>query len=301
MDGKKVIRDIKQNTVRKYSAEYVNLKDNLHYLKEIINDKKIIYDTFEDHMFFNLYFDNIYVLNIERLEHKWKRTRKHLKSNAIFNFERFIGIDGKQEKHKTEWDNYITRIKKGKTHEQLSHGNYISSTGSYSILKSMCNLLLDAKKHKYERIIVFQDDIILCKDFCKRFYSFYTKNDVDMTKQKLIYLGASQHEWIDKLIFKDNYYIPNGMTDGAFGLIIHESIYDELLNEIEKMELSFDTGALSTIQRKYCESERVCVCYPNLVISDVTESDLRKPRSMIDISKKFKWNLNDFDTQFELF
>lgn len=320
------IQDIKQRTIEKHEYELHNLKENTIYLKKIINDTRIISRNFDNHMFFNLYFDKIYVLNLDQQKDKWNKTKSHLEQNNIFNFTRFVGIDGKTQTNITKWNTYIIELKR-KQHvrniEQLPIGTYISSTGSYAILESVRNMIIDAKQNRYETIVILQDDIILCKDFCKRFHQFYLHNIANNNPQwKIIYLGASQHEWSDSLIYsskvngmngakrEDGFYIPNGTTDGAFAFILHQSVYDELLKEIDKKELSIDSGPLSVIQRKYYDIYKassqtsipqVLVCYPNLVISDVSKSDLRKPRSMIETAKRFRWDLNKYDITYELF
>jgi hypothetical protein len=318
MNGKRLIKNAKQRTIEKHKYELQNMNDNIRFLKNIINDKQLVLHNYDKCMFFNLYFDKIYVLNLDRQPDKWNRTKTHLEQHYLFDDVRFAGIDGKKPENVTKWNNHITEMKKkyrAKSVEQLPFGKYIPTTGSYAILESVRNILLDAKHNRYEMVVIFQDDVVLHNQFCQKFHKFYLNNIVKPQNDewKIIYLGASQHEWSDELsIQSQQYYVPIGTTDGAFGLILHERVYDELLDEISKMETSIDSGALSNIQRKsydiYKEkcvnqhqssnshpNPQVMVCYPNLVISDVSTSDLRKPRSMIETAKQFRWNLNDYD------
>ena len=114
---------------------------------------------------------------------------------------------------------------------------------------------------------------------------------------KLLYLGATQHRWPNKMnVFnisdKVGFYYPDGTADGAFSVIIHSSIYDELLEEINIGDNPFDSGALQTIQKRYSDQ---CICiFPYIIIADVRESDCRAGRNQAAFSKKCCWDLSLF-------
>ena len=113
---------------------------------------------------------------------------------------------------------------------------------------------------------------------------------------KVINLGASQHTSLES-IPKYPYYYPK-LTDGSFAIMVHTDIFKELLQWIEPMNIAFDSGPLRYIYRKYWE---LCfVSYPNLIISDVTDSDIRTARDQIQIAQKFNWDLTLYDYPFQM-
>ena len=61
---------------------------------------------------------------------------------------------------------------------------------------------------------------------------------------------------------------------GTFAFAIDESIYDEILESAEITNRPID-NKLFDIQKKYSDSSYVC--FPNLVISSVSDSDIRAP------------------------
>ena len=83
-----------------------------------------------------------------------------------------------------------------------------------------------------------------------------------------------------------------GKADGAFAVAIHHSIYQELIQEITKFNMPFDSGPLKYIQRKY--PYQCYVFYPNLIIADITESDCRPGRNQITAGNLLKWNIADY-------
>jgi len=247
---------------------------------------------FRDEEFFNMFVDKIYILTLKRLQHKYIKVEQQLKKAKIYNYEIFWGVDCKTKDEQKRWE---TRDKDCN----------ISTNGSYSILMSMKLLLENAKQRNFNRIIVLQDDVILSKNFCKRFYEFYNKmyfkkNIID--NWKLIYFGASQHIWTDDIEESKNYYkdfyIPTGNTDGAFAIAINSLIFDLLIKQIDKKDLPFDSGALSFIQRTYLtttsEIPTIFVIYPNIIISNINESELRGKRLLTTTASIFQWKLSMF-------
>ena len=237
----------------------------------------------------NHYFDKIYILYLPRRENK---TLLELKKLGIWNYSLYEGFDSSvnfccQEEYKQ----YL-QFKPGYEEEKVVGQNRrgIGSIGSWAILKSMYNLLVDAKMKGYNRILMLQDDTVFHKNFIQEFKQKIT--DIDDDQWKLLYLGASQHGWgnIDTV---HSYYHPYGTTDGAFAVGIHSSIFDDLLSEIIKFNMPFDSGPLWKIQKKY--HEHCYVMYKNIVIADLRSSDLRDSRDMKGFSQLFRWELHNYE------
>ena len=159
----------------------------------------------------------------------------------------------------------------------------------------MEKMIMEAKKQNRPYFLVLQDDVHFCKNFQNKVKVF-----LDCCSQidwKLLYLGCTQHKWPEQmqivLINEEiGFYYPQGSADGAFALLIHNSVYDDLLKECSKKRLPFDSGALKTIQKKY---PMKCIsAWPYLVIADVSDSDCRGPRDQKRFAQKCKWDLSLF-------
>lgn len=232
----------------------------------------------------NYYFDHTYVLNLDRRSDRLDNMKKGLKQVGIFNWSRWSAIDGKESPHYDEWNNY-RRSRMTFTEKRRYHRKAIGSAGSWAILKSMYLMIKDAMKKKYNTILVLQDDLLWHKNFVKEFLEIPTRVP---NNWKLLYLGATQHNW-NHVEYRPFYYIPMGTADGAFAVGIHHSIFKELLDEIIKFDMPFDSGALKTIQKRY--GRQAIIMKPNLVIADIRDSDLRKSRNLDAHGKKFGWHI----------
>lgn len=209
---------------------------------------------------------------------------RRLKQWNIYNWKRFSAIDGALSPHWEEWKHY-TKSKMTKIEKQKYHRKAIASCGSWAILKSMYHLLRDAQKNNYNRILVLQDDVL----FHKKFHDEFLKVPTWVPENwKLLYLGGTQHSW-NYIIESSKFYYPNGTTDGAFAVGIHSSIYEELIAEILKFDMPVDSGALRTLQQKYLYDSYVL--FPNLIIADIRDSDLRQSRDFANFGQRFKWDV----------
>jgi GR25 family glycosyltransferase involved in LPS biosynthesis len=236
---------------------------------------------------FNTYFDQIYVLNLKKRSDRWNKVKSRLDSLSILNYKRFIAIDGSQEPHISEWTRY-SKTSLNNYEKKYLKQKAITSPGCLGVLKSMKRILRDAKNNGFSRILIFEDDVI----FHKKFLSEFNRIVTGIGSWKLLYLGASQHRWPKEMDINSDqkWYNPIGNTMGAFGVGIHESVYDEIIRQINKWELPFDTGPLCYIQKH--NKGRCYVLKPNLVIADVRDSNLRAPRDLKITGKTFRWDLS---------
>lgn len=232
----------------------------------------------------NYYFDHIYLLNLDRRPDRLDAMSKDFKRNHLFNWSKWTALDGKQSPHYEEWQNY--RKQRLTMKERLLYQRKaIGSAGSWAILKSMYNMIKDAMENKYKTILVFQDDLLFHKNFIQEFLKL---PETVPSNWKLLYLGATQHNW-SQVEMRNKYYFPMGTADGAYAVAIHHSIFQEILDEIVKFDMPFDSGTLKTIQKRY--GRQCIIMHPHLVIADIRDSDLRNSRDLQMFSSKFKWNL----------
>jgi GR25 family glycosyltransferase involved in LPS biosynthesis len=223
----------------------------------------------------NSYFDRIYCLNLDRREDRWKAVDQIFKKNGI-DVERFSAIDG-QHIHDLEFSDT------GLSEDQCSNEGLIENKNSLACLLSHLEIIKNAKENGYARILIFEDDVIFSKSFKEDI------SNIESYDWKLLYLGASQFNW-ENIEISNNHYKCR-KTLGTFAYAIDSSIYDDIIDGLEKREKSID-NMLSDIQRKYKKSS--FVVYPNIVISDVSDSDIRKSKDKIDYAKAVRWDLNMF-------
>ena len=112
---------------------------------------------------------------------------------------------------------------------------------------------------------------------------------------KLLYLGTSCHSWRIHKRFKyfQSYVQSTGTIPGAFSVGIHRSIIPILIKLLKNSNEPWDTGPLKYINKHY--HSQCYIVYPYLTIADVTDSDIRKSKSMQEKANKCEWNLNNYD------
>jgi len=225
----------------------------------------------------NEYFDKIYCLNLDRRNDRWERTSKELSKFSI-KVDRWSGIDGENLN-----DEDLVFLEKNIDQGSLSNIGKIENKYALACLLSHLEIIKDAKLNNYKRILIFEDDIIISNRFLK------DVSKIKKTEWKLLYLGASQFLW-GGVEIKDGYYNCN-RTLGTFAYAVDSSIYDDLIYTFEKRSKSVD-NLLSTIQSKY--KNQCITLYPNIVISDVSESEIRESKNLEEYSKIMRWDIKDF-------
>lgn len=242
----------------------------------------------------NKYFDKILVINLEtRYDRKRQIIQKFNDNNIIFDFIK--AIDGNDDPYIMEFRRYYNKpiTNESPILERMFKRKLIPNQGAWGYLRTWEKIIEDAIKHKWKRILIFDDDVIFSKNFDER---LIIREEIIKKDWKLLYFGASQYNW-KPISFNNKYYHPVN-TDGSFAIGIDNSVYEELLIEIKKMEVTLDSGALRYIHTKY--KSDCYVFYPNLCIADVTNSDISGPRSQETLGDKFKWDLKIYEFPFTL-
>jgi len=231
--------------------------------------------------YFNNYFDKIFILNLDKRPDRWAKMISALNKLNITNYERFSAYNGNEEPHYTEYKSIMNWTKINS--KNIKKKNKMRYAGSYGIIKSSLEIINIAKERGYNSILILQDDCIFIKNFLEKFYNY--RNIID--SYKLLYLGATQHIW-ENIDLNNSYYFPVSNCMGAFAVGIHADVFDDLISEIKNnLYYPIDAGALSNIQSKYINE--CYVLYPNLIIADIGDSDIRKSRSLKN--NNFKWDI----------
>lgn len=255
--------------------------------------------SLDEYRLINSVFDHIYMVNMRKETKKRIVGGAHLKENGIdfVLHEAVNGYEGAAAKKYQEYSarklGEFSRFKKFQDLEIKRGKPFIESAGAVGYIYTYLNILRQAKNAGYKRILILEDDIILCKDFHRKFSDFYKSINADW---KILQLGASQYGWgsvdCDKAI-EDGYYHPRRLdTCGSFAIAIDCSIYDELIEIQEAFESPFDHLALGEIYERYIG--KCYVCFPNIVMPDVASSSIRGGRDQRSHALKMRWDMDQF-------
>lgn len=220
----------------------------------------------------NEYFDKIYCINLSRRDDRWRMVKNEFDSKGI-SVDRFFGVDGKE----------LDDIEIDIDPRRASILGILENKAALGCLLSHINLIKDAKKNGYQRILVFEDDVVLSNDFKDRI------SEISAIDWKLVYLGASQFDW-DNIRMANGFYKARN-TLGSFAYCLDLSIYDELIELLSSKINSVD----NYFSRFQIERNDCYVFYPNIAISMVNDSEIREQKNIFEYSKKVRWDLSKFD------
>lgn len=235
-------------------------------------------------------FENIYVINMDRRVDRRIFVEYRLKKVGITNYQIFSGTDGYTPQNKSLY-NIIC---------EKNHDTKLTSPGALGIIITFRKLLEDAIEKKYENILIFEDDCV----FHKNFWEELSKHIDKIKKYPVFYLGANQFRWTDEQINKvsnnQGYHTSTSGTSysyGCFGISIRKDFYTKILSKI--FTLSNIKYPIDVIINFVLRESGLpgYVCYPNLVIADVTESDNMGGRDQDEISKTRRWIMDDYEYQ----
>lgn len=233
----------------------------------------------------NIFFEKIYLLNLDSRKDKFKNISNKLNTKNI-KFERFSAINGCAEEYKVIWN------KSQNTYNEFDKKlgrKALRSCGALGCMLSIESIIKNAKEKKYKNILILEDDIIFNKNFEKQILKLKElPND-----WALIYLGASQYDWNNIKEYNKNFYYAN-KTCGTFAFAINSNYYDDILNIIKNYEVPVDTYLGYYFQPTFLNKS--FVFKENLIIADVTSSDIREPRDQIKHSLLMKWDLSRYLT-----
>ena len=166
--------------------------------------------------------------------------------------------------------------------------HFIESPGAIGYIDTFIRVLKDAKSNGYKSILIFEDDVILAKDFNQRLNAFNKKLP---TNWKFLGLGASQYKWSSVDIQKakaNGLYTPKQVdTCGSFAIALKNTIFDELIELLAYFDSPADLFPIGEIYKKY--PSECFTAFPYMAMPDVRTSSIRGSRNQLNHAKKMKW------------
>lgn len=136
-------------------------------------------------------------------------------------------------------------------------------------------------KNNYENAIVFEDDIILHKNFTNEFLNVYNNNPT----LDFLLLGAHDFNFSKSNYknIKNKLYRPNENLNNLYGA--HANYYSlkgaKAMFKIRTTEISFFDKEYMLMFKHFNNSS--FICYPNLVVSNITSSTLNHARELLSV------------------
>ncbi|MFM4714845.1 glycosyltransferase [Aeromonas veronii] len=284
-------------------VEQSKINPLVHYIKHGKHEGRsisIMKDVQGRRSVLNYYFDHIYLVNLDKSKKERLTVFKHLHSMGV-KAQRWNATNGYKGIPLAQFEQYKSRqlgtLEKFSAFNELEvkrGKGFIESAGAFGYIHTYLSILRDAKSKKYKKFLIIEDDIILCNDFDKAFEKFISGVDDDW---KVLQLGASQYGWNS---FNENdadrvgHYYPRRLdTCGSFAIAISHDIIDELIELESAFEAPFDHLPMGEIYEKHIG--KCFVCYPNIVMPDVTDSNIRGGRDQFLHGEKMKWQVDKFN------
>jgi len=207
-------------------------------------------------------------------------------SAALELFERFKTADG------SKYDSTRTVPQ-----QVLEYDRSHSSPGVIGYLLTQELILTDALSKGYKKILVFDDDVFFSPQACEITYQFF-KQGLDW---RIVHLGSSEHSPKDSDVLHrklsqaatTGYYNPIPYrTCGSFAVAYDQSILNKLLQLVTEYVCVFDRSVLSYF---YTQMPDLCFTLrPAACCADVTESDIRDPRTMTEHASRMGWDISRY-------
>lgn len=218
------------------------------------------------------YIDQIYIINLKNRTDRWNTCIEQLIKHNITNYKRFNAIRPDLTK--------INPIQYSKNNMKLSK-NYIR--GALGCKLSHLSVINDAKINNYSKILILEDDFLLCNNFIEKYNKIIKDINENNINYAMLYLGFS--------IVRDNPYIDtkinilkilkNAHTTHAY--ILDKSFYDTIINEINTCYCEID-ACYANMQKKY---NNIYGIFPVLITQIASYSDIMQKHVQYNKEIKF--------------
>jgi len=235
-------------------------------------------------MSFEKYFDKIYVINLKRRSDRYNYIVETL-GRLNFAYTIFHATEGEELEEEFNQMYQSTPAKIGK----------INSTGYYGKLHTFKALLKDAIDRKLKNILILEDDIIPINDFEEHLAQVPL---VNLLKNDIVYFGANQKLYtIEQLqtIKQQKFYTPSDKeetwTIGTFAIGLKSKAIHTLYKEITAIGGDTKRVDFHIFDQVRSKNLSAVTLFPNLFITDVSDSDTTITREFKDFAKNRMWDL----------
>jgi GR25 family glycosyltransferase involved in LPS biosynthesis len=265
--------------------------------------------------------ERVLVINLDRRPDRWSQIHDGLERVGIA-AERFRAVDGRWEEIADEYNAYcetplvtvgppIRQIRSSREFyfdydsqrariayvEGRSQKKAIASAGAWAYLRTWEKILEQALADRTHTLLVFDDDTVFHKDLPDVFAAALSELPDNWL---VLQLGTLQYHWEGEWMVPSgrHLYRTNGSAVGSHAVGLRLDVIPFLLDHVKRMELPFDTGALSAATRAF--ADQCFVITPNVAIqrlgdSDINSSDFQQSRNREEALKTYRWNASDYN------
>jgi glycosyltransferase involved in cell wall biosynthesis/GR25 family glycosyltransferase involved in LPS biosynthesis len=247
----------------------------------------------------NEVFDAVYLVNLPQAVEKRLSSAQQLRDHGIkFHLvEAVNGYAGEAlERYKTYQSRTLGDFKRYPEYRdaEIKRGKpYIESAGAIGYIHTYVGILKAARDKGLRRILILEDDVLLCRDFEPALARLLQVAGDDW---KVLQLGASQYRWdsVDhEAALQRGAYFPRRLdTCGSFAIAFDASVYEEVIEAVSAFESPFDHLALGEIYERHLG--QCHVAYPNIVMPDVSTSSIRGGRDQHKHAEKMRWDVSAY-------
>lgn len=219
--------------------------------------------------------DRTYVLNLDEDSHNFAVTYEMARRHGL-KVWRFPAVDGSLPEVVCEWEEYAAE---GfvRPFEDFMGRKLISSSGAWAYLSGVRKMLEQAKADRVKKLLMFDDDVMLAKDFGQRFPEFLDQLPTDWVMTLLGFTSQSEARFSR---YNEDTLRVDAEFNGSFAFIVDAVAFDLLIHEIDKRIWPFDSGPLRAVSRAFPDD--VFAASTPLAIADVRYSKIREGRSHHD-------------------
>jgi len=217
----------------------------------------------------NDFFDQVYLINLKRRPDKLKVCQQLFgKLNIKYKISEAIDFcDGIPEDYPVK----------------PLEGSFLwnRAPGAWGCYVSHLEIIKDAKKNNYDKILILEDDVAIDDNFL----SLFSQKVKDLPEDwKLFYLGASAHTGVPKKKVTDHISQTfESFTTSSYG--IHSSIYDTILESEKVADKTIDLFLVKDIQSTHpCYVVTPTIMWQAAGFSDIQQKHLNYTGFMKNIS-----------------
>jgi len=211
----------------------------------------------------NKFVDNVYLINLKRRDDRLNHMINEFDKINV-SFKRFNAIDGK------------------------IMGDGLKSS-QVACLRSHVGVIRDALRMGYNRFVIFEDDVIFCDDFEKRF-KYYSENVPD--DWDIMYLGCNLHSSSNPKFIK-NFIYKVEECYGCFAMILNNKngLFEKIIEITKDEEKPIDNYYHEQILKEF----KAYVFAPFFVKTLNTISDISDNKNKFSYEEVDKYFKNEVD------